>query len=163
LGRYVVEVIGDKGDILFNRAIYISDDPVLPVMANKQTVVTVNTKTAIYDWVNRIRYNHKVDTILSNIDLQEVAQAYAERMANENFIGHESPDGSTPETRLGALGLRSYGENVSYGSNLNLALSGLENSGSHRKNILSSRWSRMGVGVAENQKGEFYVVQIFAS
>jgi uncharacterized protein YkwD len=46
---------------------------------------------------------------------------------------------------------------------LNLALSGLENSGSHRKNIISNRWTRMGVGLAQNQKGEFYVVQIFAS
>lgn len=162
-GRYIVEVIGDKGDILFNRALYISSETVLPVMANIQTVVKENSKTAIYDWINRIRTNQKLKTILSNIELQRVAQAYAERMANENFFGHESLDGTTPETRLEGLNLRSYAENISYGSNLNLALAGLENSGSHRKNILSTRWSRMGVGIAQNQNGEFYVVQIFAS
>lgn len=162
-GRYIVEVIGDKGDILFNRGLYVSAEEVLPVMAKKQTVVKHNSYVAIYDWVNRIRDNQKLNTLLSNVDLQTVAQAYAERMANENFVGHEAPDGSTAETRLEGLNLRSFSENVSYGSNLNLALSGLENSGSHRKNILSKKWTRMGVGLAQNQKGEFYVVQIFAS
>lgn len=162
-GRYIVEVIGDKGDILFNRGLYVSAEEVLPVMATVQTVVKQNNYVAIYDWINRIRNNQKLNTLLSNVDLQTVAQEYAERMANESFIGHQSPDGSTPETRLDGLNLRSFAENVSYGSNLNLALSGLENSGSHRKNVLSKGWSRMGVGLAQNQKGEFYVVQIFAS
>lgn len=162
-GRYIVELIGDKGDILFNRAIYLSSESVIPVMANKQTAVKENSIIAVYDWINRIRSGQKIETLLSNIELQKVAQTYAERMANENFVGHEAPDGSTPEKRLEGLNLRSYAENVSYGSNLNLALYGLENSGSHRKNILSTRWSRMGVGIAQNQNGEFYVVQIFAS
>lgn len=162
-GRYVVEVISTKGDILFNRGVFVSADPVLPVMANKQTVVKQNSYMAIYDWINRIRGNQQVGTLLSSVELQKVAQNYAERMANENFIGHEAPDGSTPADRLEGLNLRSFAENVSYGTNLNLALSGLENSGSHRQNIISNRWSRMGVGLAQNQKGEFYVVQIFAS
>ena len=163
MGRYIVEVIGDQGDILFNRGMFVSREEVLPVMANKQTVVRQSNYVAVYDWINRIRNDQELSTLLSNVDLQNVAQEYAERMANEDFVGHQSPDGSTPATRLEGLNLRSFAENVSYGSNLNLALSGLENSGSHRKNILSSRWLRMGVGLAQNQKGEFYIVQLFAS
>jgi len=163
MGRYIVEVIGDQGDILFNRGMFVSREEVLPVMANKQTVVRQSNYVAVYDWINRIRNDQELSTLLSNVDLQNVAQEYAERMANEDFVGHQSPDGSTPATRVEGLNLRSFAENVSYGSNLNLALSGLENSGSHRKNILSSRWSRMGVGLAQNQKGEFYIVQLFAS
>jgi rare lipoprotein A (peptidoglycan hydrolase) len=163
MGRYIVELISDQGDILFNRGVYFSDNEVLPVMANVQTVVNQNSRQAVYDWINRIRNKHQISQLLSNSDLQEVAQAYADRMAREDFIGHVAPDGSTPADRLDHLQLRSFAENVSFGSNLNLALSGLENSGSHRKNILSSRWQRMGVGVAQNREGEYYVVQLFAN
>lgn len=162
-GRYIFEIISDQGDILFNRAVFVGKAPVLPVMAAVQTVVKQNSYPAIYDWINRIREKQKINTLLSSSDLHQVAQAYAQRMANEGFIGHVAPDGSDPAARLEGLNLRSFAENVSYGSNLNLALSGLENSGSHRKNILSTRWARMGVGLAQNEKGEFYVVQIFAS
>lgn len=162
-GRYVLEVISEAGDILFNRAVYIAQDPVLPVMAHKQTVVTQNSSPAIYNWINRIRDNHEINELLSSNELHEVAQAYADRMAEEGFLSHYDSQGNGPAERLDHLTLRSFAENISYGSTLNLALEGLENSGSHRKNILSTRWSRMGVGLAQNDEGEFYVVQLFAS
>jgi len=72
-GRYIVELISDKGEILFNRAIYVTSTEVLPVMANVQTVVTKNERSAVYDWVNRIREKHKINTLLSATELQAVA------------------------------------------------------------------------------------------
>ncbi len=161
-GQHIVEVISDQGEILFNRAIYIDSDLVLPIYPRKQTVVKVNNSTAILDWVNRIRDNQGEGALLSDVNIKRVAQAYAERMANEGFISHVSPDGGSPADRVEDLNLPAFAENLSYGSNLNLALKGLENSGSHRKNIISPRWTRAGIGLAQNQKGEFYVVQIFS-
>ena len=161
-GTYIVEIISEAGDILFNRAIYVNPFPVLPVFPRNQTVVKNNSHTAIYDWINLIRHRHEKGALITDVNLREVAQKYAQRMVDENFIAHTSPRGDTPKDRMEGLGFTSFAENLAYGSDLNLALSGLENSGSHRQNILSDRWSRMGVGLAQNQKGEFYVVQIFA-
>lgn len=36
------------------------------------------------------------------------------------------------------------------------------NSSGHRKNILNPRWTAVGVGVARDQRGEYFVVHAFA-
>jgi len=51
---------------------------------------------------------------------------------------------------------------LAYGSTLELALNGLEDSASHYKNIRNATWKKVGIGLAKNAKGDSYVVQIFA-
>ncbi len=162
MGMYAVEMVSTKGEILFNRAIYFNDAKVLPVFTRTQTVVKVNSSKAVYDWINRIRFRNGQSELVPDVKLRNVAQAYAQRMADEDFIAHTDPQGEDVSDRLEGIEVTSFAENLSFGSSLNLALSGLENSASHRKNILASRWRRMGVGLAQNEDGEFYVVQIFA-
>lgn len=161
-GRYVLEIISDEGQILFNRAIYFSQTEILPVLEKAYTDVKLQNKSGILHWINTIRAESRRSTLASNPELAAAAQRYAERMANEDFLAHVAPDGETLGDRVKGIESQSFGENLAYGSNLELALNGLEDSASHYQNLISTTWTKVGIGVAQNQKGDIYVTQIFA-
>lgn len=161
-GKYVLEIIATTGEILFNRAFYISESEVLPVFPKEQLTIRSDNKSSIVAWTNFLRQNMDRPALPTNPNLDQVAQKYAERMARDNFISHTDPEGRDIIDRMGDISFRYVGENLSYGSDLQLAINGLENSASHRQNILSRRWDKIGVGVTQNSEGDYYVVQIFA-
>lgn len=58
--------------------------------------------------------------------------------------------------------MTALGENIAYGSVSDLALQdGLEESGSHRHNMLNSEWKKVGVGYGISGK-DAYIVQVFS-
>ncbi len=162
-GTYILEIVSDQGEILFNRGMYIYKKMVLPVTAWDQTFVRSESAVGVRNWINQLRKKYRKHVYTGDTRLDEFAQHYADRMAREKFISHTTPEGLTFRERLKAANmLGEFAENLGYGSTLELALHGLENSASHRANLLSERWERVGIGIAKNVKGEFYVVQIFS-
>ena len=111
-----------------------------------------------------MRRKHKANPLSADLELNTFAQHYAERMANEKFISHTTPEGLTFEKRMHSAGFSNgdFAENLGMGSTLQIALSGLENSGSHRRNLISRKWTGVGIGLARNTKGDVYVVQVFS-
>jgi len=161
-GTYILEIVSDQGEILFNRGLYIAENLILPVFPWQQTTVTGASVPGIRYWTNKIRSQQGRTTLSANKDLNSLAQKYVEEMAITNFISHTSKTGLTFKDRIKQAGLQGeFGENLSYGTSLELALSGLENSGSHRANMLRQKWTKIGLGLAQDNKGDFYVVQIF--
>ena len=161
-GTHVLELISTQGEVLFNRALYISEEYVLPIIPWKTAEVTTQSVSGIRYWTNELRAKHNANPVLADHDLNVFAQKYAEQMALENFISHTSPTGMTLEMRLRRENLQGdYGENLSFGTNLSIALTGLGNSSSHRRNMLLQKWNRVGIGFTKNRKGEVYVVQVF--
>lgn len=163
-GNYAIEVIADDGEVLFNRELYISEKWVLPVFPPQRIELTSNTVAGVRAWVNAIRSEFRLKSLVSNAPLNEFAQNYAERMANEQFISHTSPTGQTFESRIKAANLEGneFGENLGMGSTLQLALDGLRSSGSHFKNISNRKWSVVGIGIAKDLLSKnWYVSQVF--
>ncbi len=161
-GTHIVEFISEGGEILFNRAMYVSKNFVLPVIPRTQTVITSETEAGMLYWINTLRHAHAVPSLILSGDMSRFAQNYANKMAKENFISHTDPSGFSFEQRTKKSGLKGeFGENLSFGSTLKAALSGLENSASHRGNILRRKWTKVGIGLAQNIKGEWYTVQMF--
>ena len=162
-GTHVFEIISDHGEILFNRAIYFDEEDVLPVFTWKQTFIRSESEISILNWINTLRRKQQKNRLFSSAMLNEFAQNYAEEMAENEFISHFDLTGASFHDRVQNYGLEigDYGENLSMGSTINLVMSGLENSASHRKNLLLSKWKKVGIGFSKNSKGEFYVVQLF--
>jgi rare lipoprotein A len=161
-GTHVLEIVSDDGEVFFNRAIYVAREYVLPIAPWPEAIVTTESIAGIRHWTNAFRANHEIGSVVANRDLNVFAQQYAEKMALENFISHTSPTGMTFAMRLKREGfIGDFGENLSFGTDLPLALTGLENSGSHRRNLLLAKWTKVGIGFAKNEKGEVYVVQVF--
>jgi uncharacterized protein YkwD len=96
--------------------------------------------------------------------LTQPSAAYSTRMVSENFFAHESPDGSTLESRLTAAryiapdGDWFVGENLAWGQgNLatarNIAIAWM-NSPGHRHNILEPEFTEVGIGIVPGTPGE---------
>lgn len=162
-GTHVVQIIGENKETLFKRAIYWTQETVLPVKSWRQTPVKGDMGEAtIVSWVNAVRYYYNLQPLITDPKLTAVAQDYANHLSQNNFIAHTSVTGETFKNRLQSKGfVGEFGENLSLGKNLEQALWGLENSMAHRKNILTRKWKNIGIGLAHGKKG-VYVVQIFS-
>lgn len=99
--------------------------------------------------INSLRRSQKLSAVAADLELDAVAQAYADRMATEGFFAHVSPDGSTLEARLVKAGYRynAAGENLGSSSGPLAAHFGIEHSPGHRKNLLEPGFERVGVGI----------------
>lgn len=161
-GPHIFELVSDEGEVLFNRAIYFSPNQILPIFPWPQMMVKSNTRGEVLAWINRLRNQQKKPLLVGSAQLDRFAQSYADEMADNSFISHTDTQGRDFQSRITAWGLEGeLGENLSYGSNFPLALEGLENSASHRKNLLEKKWKKVGVGIAKNKKGDYYVAQLF--
>jgi uncharacterized protein YkwD len=91
--------------------------------------------------------------------LDAVALAHAERMAATHDLAHDAGDGD-PVQRLQVAGIpaRDLGENVAHAGTIPLAHRALWSSPSHRANVLG-RFTRMGVGVVRDGKGDVWAVE----
>lgn len=160
-GTHIFEITSSEGEVLFNRALYVSRDMILPVQPRKRILSRGTTTTSVKNWVNAWRSKYDISPVEMDTDLNAVAQQYANQMAADNFISHTSPTGITFEDRIKNANLQGeFAENLSFGTTLDLALDGLHDSASHFRQVVGSKWRSVGIGVAKNKDG-FYIVQIF--
>jgi cysteine-rich secretory family protein len=104
---------------------------------------------------NADRSAHGLPPLSTSRDIQAFAQRRAEEMAAAGDVWHTRNLGSyiSNWTRLG--------ENVGMGPFLSDIENGFMNSSTHRNNILSPKFSQMGVGVASDGYQQLYVAVIF--
>lgn len=62
-------------------------------------------ETVFVERFNEMRMDHSAATVTPNDDLSEMGQAHAENMAENEYIGHVQPDGTTIEQRFADRGL----------------------------------------------------------
>lgn len=115
--------------------------------------------THLLDTTNEQRAAAGLQDLKLNEQLRQAAQAKAEDMATHNYWAHESPDGKTPWTFIGATGYQyqSAGENLAYGfKNASQVTTGWMNSQEHRDNLLNAEYANVGYGVAQavNYRGK---------
>jgi uncharacterized protein YkwD len=96
--------------------------------------------------------------------LDAVASAHAAQMARAQRLAHDLGDGD-PLDRLHDAGLepRDAGENVAQASTIALAHRAQWWSPSHRANMLRGAQNRLGIGVARDEHGQAWAVELFAS
>ena len=113
------------------------------------------------DRTNNYRASHGVRALQENDTLTNKAEAWAQHMASTGVLQH-----STLSANLGNLNWKMIGENVGYSSptsNTLLTIHNLfVNSAPHRANLLNSRFTHMGVGVATDSRGRVWVAEVFA-
>jgi uncharacterized protein YkwD len=116
--------------------------------------------------INRERGRMNLAPLTMQDNLQLSAQKYAEQMWNEKFYGHTDPKGVTVEDRIEAAGYTdpkriqcnctavSYaiGENIAKGQSTPAqVMRDWMKSDGHRKNILSTDFTEVGIGVYGNR------------
>ena len=101
-----------------------------------------------------------------NEELTLAAQAHAEDMAANQFLGHDGSDNSTPSERARRAGYNgsAVGENVAEGyEDAAGVVAGWIDSDGHCSNLMNGNFSEMGVGYAESATGREYWAQVFGT
>ena len=107
-----------------------------------------------------VREPSHLPQLTTDARLTRVARDYAREMLTQGYFGHFGPDGSTPASRLRGSGyaFHAMAENIAFAPDVKTAQSHLEASPGHRRNMLDSRVTRIGVGViADSIYGNAYV------
>ncbi|MDY7083310.1 MAG: CAP domain-containing protein [Halobacteria archaeon] len=144
---------------------------------------TTRVERAVHERVNQVRESHGVNPLSYDEELAGIAGNYSEQMATQGFFSHTEPDGDNYDDRYNQAGydcvLRSENGSVAVdASGENLArlsyehkkfnetdvarevVEGWMKSSEHRKNMLSDRWRREGIGVYTTNS-TVYVTQNF--
>lgn len=130
--------------------------------ANRQQIAAL--EQSAFEQVNQYRASLNLAPLKLNPRISEQARIHSENMAGS--IVPFSHDGF--ESRIKALKSEiAYGSaaenvayNLGYAAPVTQAVRGWINSPGHRKNMLGN-YNLTGIGVAKNQKEEYYLTQIF--
>jgi uncharacterized protein YkwD len=114
-------------------------------------------RRATFCLLNHERRVYGLRLLRPNTDLRDAAQAYSVAMVDEHFFGHVSPEGSTLLSRVRdtAYPFRSHGwmlgENIAWGAGRRgrprAVVRAWMRSPGHRRNILTARFTRVGIGI----------------
>jgi uncharacterized protein YkwD len=154
LGRYSVEIIarGERGPEV--AALFLVDVGPARQRGERERVVEPTTvedaRIEVLARINALRRAHGVRELVLDDTLNQVAQAYSDRMAREGFFAHVAPDGADLRTRLSAASAayRTAGENLGLAAGPLAAHFGIEHSPGHRSNLLGSQFTHAGLGIA---------------
>ncbi|HEX3127536.1 MAG TPA: CAP domain-containing protein, partial [Thermoanaerobaculia bacterium] len=120
--------------------------------------------------VNAARRKAGLRPLTANSLLDKAAQRHAEDMLKRGYFAHQSPSGTTVRERARSAGYEwhSIGENIAFGqTSVDEVMETWLNSPGHRKNILTSAFTELGVGLAmglgPDGKYQIYWVQNFGS
>ena len=121
----------------------------------------------LVDLTNSDRLNNNLIALKTNLLLEQAAKLKAENMAELSYFSHTSPNGKTPWKWLDEVGysFRYAGENlaVNFSDSIDVEKAWM-NSVSHKKNILNSNFTEIGIGTATGiykNKEAVFVVQFF--
>ncbi len=110
--------------------------------------------------VNEERKAAGLPALKLDTGLRAAARRRSKDMSDNGFFSHTSPTNGSFSTRLKASGI-SYsaaGENIAKYGSVSSAHTGLMNSSGHRANILSEKFTRIGIGIVYNSSTKYYLI-----
>ena len=123
-------------------------------------------RAGMLEQVNAVRRRAGLRTLGRDTVLDQAAQGHAADMLARSYFAHDSPSGTTVRERARAAGYNwgAIGENIAEGQlSLDEVMETWMNSPGHRKNILSSNFTELGVGLVlgrNDKTGEYRVIWV---
>jgi uncharacterized YkwD family protein len=105
--------------------------------------------------VNQARAEANVPALQVDMQLTKMARVKSQDMINNNYFSHNSPKYGSPFDMMKSFGINYVhaGENIAGNQTVQAAHNALMNSPGHRKNILSTDYTHIGIGI--QQGGQF--------
>lgn len=124
--------------------------------------VSMQEQTA-WNLMNQDRIANGLSALPLDAELCRLARLKSEDMRNNNYFAHESPTYGRAADMLKAFGYsyKAVGENIAHHATVEKSEAAFMSSDGHRRNILSSSWAKVGIGVAIDRNGFVYLTQLF--
>jgi uncharacterized YkwD family protein len=109
----------------------------------------------MFNLVNQARAQANVPALQVDMEVTKVARIKSQDMIDNNYFSHNSPKYGSPFDMMKSFGINYVhaGENIAGNQTVQAAHNALMNSPGHRKNILSTDYTHIGIGI---QKGGQY-------
>lgn len=113
--------------------------------------------------LNQDRKNNGLPALTLDPELCRIARIKSEDMRDNGYFAHESPTYGNVRDMLRSFGyaFSAAGENIAHHANVDKAQAAFMSSSGHRANILSSAWTKVGIGICYDRNGYIYATQIF--
>ncbi len=169
LSRQVEPFIRESIDPIFSGQAQVNPIPDgaqtsrLPIPWPSQLAVSPDAENKMLDLINEERRLSGLPPLAMSPLAQEVARAHSEEMFRLRYFSYSSRDGKTPPERLRQAGINFTiaAENVAFAPSVVSAHRGLLDSPSHRRNLLSKDFRRVGIGIVDGGIWGIMVTQDF--
>ena len=113
--------------------------------------------------LNSDRARYGLAPLVIDPELCRIARIKSQDMLTNGYFAHTSPTYGNVRDMLTHFGYpyTAAGENIARYATLEKAQAALMSSPGHRRNILSTAYEKVGIGVALSAKGYVYLTQIF--
>ncbi|KJS82130.1 MAG: hypothetical protein JM58_15485 [Peptococcaceae bacterium BICA1-8] len=115
--------------------------------------------------VNSERAKNNLSPLAMDSQVRQVARIKSQDMVDNNYFSHNSPTYGSPFDMLDEFGVKYIyaGENLAGNSTVQKAHDALMNSSGHRKNILHSQFTHIGIGMRKSDRYGYLFTQMFIS
>ncbi len=120
----------------------------------------------VVELVNVERQKSGLSSLTLDTSISNIARMKSADMANNNYFAHQSPTYGSAGDMLTKYGVKwsAWGENIASGQRTpQEVVTAWMNSPGHRANIMSTNFSKIGVGYAVNSNGTPYWTQMFTN
>ena len=110
------------------------------------------------------RKNNGRTALTLDAELCRIARIKSADMRDKGYFAHESPTYGDIRYMLKHFdyAYSAAGENIAHHANVDKAQAAFMSSPGHRSNILSTAWTKVGIGIVQDSNGYIYTTQIFA-
>jgi uncharacterized YkwD family protein len=124
-----------------------------------------NYEAKVVQLVNAERQKNGLNALSLDSAISSVARTKSKDMADNDYFAHNSPTYGSAGNMLKQFGISftSWGENIASGQDTpEEVVNAWMNSESHKTNILSPSFTKIGVGYVTSSNGKPYWTQMFA-
>lgn len=116
-----------------------------------------------WNLLNADRASNGLSGLTLDPELSRLARLKSEDMRDKHYFAHQSPTYGSASEMLKTFGysFTSVGENIAHHATVDKAQAAFMSSDGHRRNILSSSWTKVGIGVCYDENGFVYLTQLF--
>lgn len=135
-----------------------------PLSASAQTRDDSRDLEEMLARVNEMRAAAGLQPLMRDERLDHAAHLHSQDMADHDMVAHVSPSSGDPAARVAAQGVAvvSMSENISVNADVIAGHEAFVASETHRANLLSTSFNRIGLGAARASRG-VYITQVFAN
>ena len=171
-GVHFVEINNADALAAVNIPLYFNNDyPIIPNPSELHDGQTVDLgddisaiRSQMLSLLNNSRSEHEKSNLVIDSSLNSLAQFRSDDMANSDYFSHWDKDGmSANDLRRNYAISQVVSENIAKEIDPQLAQYGLMRSATHRLNIISDEWTRVGFGISKHADGSYVFVQIFSA